>query len=97
MANRGLSKQAALPAYGVVVSEDVSRLPARCTYNAVVARLDACAAHSARLGIDERQRGVIERTELMDRGSQKQFFQRKDRKRVRKGTRRENSLRYFAK
>src|SRR5258706_4496533 len=71
MANRGLSKQAALPAYGVVVSEDVSRLPARCTHNAVVARLDACAAHSARLGIDERQRGVVKRTWLIDRGSQK--------------------------
>jgi hypothetical protein len=94
--NRGLSKLAALPTQRVVVSEHPGRLPARSTGNAIVARLDAGAAYSARLGIDKRERGVVERAELMDCGSQSRFSNAKVAKVFAKAREGKNSLRYFA-
>ena len=70
LADRGFGKLTALPAQRVVFGKHASRLPARGAGNAVMARLDAGAAHRAGLGVDECQSGVVERTQMMDRERQ---------------------------
>src|SRR6266850_539576 len=84
-ANRRFSKLTALPTHGVVFSEHARCLPARGTGDAVVTRLDARAADCAGQGIDERQRGVVERTKVMDCGRQA-VVHRKGRKGPRRKT-----------
>ena len=68
--DRGLSKGSALPAQRVIVLEDMSRTPARSTRDPVMTRFDTRGANRAGRGVDERQRGVVERTEKVNCGRQ---------------------------
>src|SRR6266852_7756294 len=65
-------------------------IPTRCARDTIVARFNARAAYRAGLGIDERQRGVVEKTQVMNRGRQDGFSNAKGRKGFPKGTRRKN-------
>ena len=56
----GRGKLTALPTQGIVSIKQTGRAPARRARNAVVTRLNARVAYRAGLGIDERERGVVE-------------------------------------